>query len=250
MPYPFGHKHNAVAVCFAFLVCSAFLQYGLAQFCAMGRFDAENFTAGCKALCSKDPAFEAIVQQFGFPPLWQRPPGFASLLHIILEQQVSLQSARAAFDQLQTLLGSVTPEAFLQLSPDPLKACYFSRQKMGYAQGLAWAVVQGELDLAALEAAEDAEVFARLTQVKGIGPWTACIYMMMCLNRIDVFPAGDVALLSSARQVFSTPGAALSYPQLLSMSQAWAPYRTLAAYLLWHAYLSKKQPLLAAAALG
>lgn len=208
----------------------------------MHSFDNQNFATLCHACCAKVPAFGGIVNQYGNPPMWQRPPGFAALVHIILEQQVSLASARAAFNQLLLLLPNPTPAAFLQLSPQQLSACYFSRQKIDYTQGLALALQQGRLNLEALSTLPNAEVVAQLTQLKGIGPWTASIYLMMCLQRSDVFPPGDIALLQSARRVLGPQEALPNYAALLQLSTGWAPHRTIAAYLLWHAYLSARAP--------
>jgi DNA-3-methyladenine glycosylase II len=202
--------------------------------------DEQRLRHSVDALIQVEPRLAPVVAAHGYPPMWLRQPGFASLVHIILEQQVSLQSAQAAFSQLQLRLGTVSAAAFLQLSDGALKDCFFSRQKMQYCRALAAAVLQGTLPLEALARMADAEALALLMAVKGIGAWTASIYLMMCMGRPDVFPPGDIALLRSANRVFA-PAVPLGAQQLLLMAQGWAPHRTAAAFLLWHAYLCHRR---------
>lgn len=157
----------------------------------------------------------------------------------MLEQQVSLASARTTFERLERASGVVTPETLLALDDAALKAAGFSRQKIRYARGLAEAVSSGDLDLSALERSADDEVRARLTRLTGIGGWTADIYLLMALGRPDVFPAGDLAL---ARAVQELTGAAQlpSKDDLAKTAERWRPYRSSAARLLWHAYVRRR----------
>lgn len=180
----------------------------------------------------------AIFTAYGYPPLWRREPGFGTLLHIILEQQVSLVSARAAFERLGEVASPLTPETFLALDDATLKRVGFSRQKTRYGRALADAVTTGSLDLAGLEFLEDDAVRLELTKIVGIGNWTADIYLMMALGRPDVWPQGDLALAVAVKEVKGLT----TRPRPLELSvlaEAWQPYRAVAARLFWHYYLSR-----------
>jgi DNA-3-methyladenine glycosylase II len=180
------------------------------------------------------------LQKHGVPPLWAREPGFATLLHIILEQQVSLASARAAFNKLQSVLGEITPSTFLTLDDAQLKAIGFSRQKTRYGRELAHAVLGGALNLDALHALPDDAVKMQLMAVKGIGQWTTDIYLLMALRRPDVFPKGDLALLIAAQRLFALPAQPTPL-ELEALAEAWRPHRATAARILWHFYLSEQK---------
>jgi DNA-3-methyladenine glycosylase II len=186
-----------------------------------------------------DPDLAGIARKIGLPPLWERPAGFATLIHIILEQQVSLASAKAAFERLLALASPLTPARFLAFDEATLKAIGFSRQKAGYGRLLAEALLAGQLDLAALEQMDDATVRAQLTAIKGIGPWTANIYLLMVLRRPDIWPSGDLALAVAVQQIKQLP-ARPTTPELETIALAWQPWRAVAARLLWHHYLSKE----------
>lgn len=200
--------------------------------------DEAGLSARAEALASSVPVFGALLARLGQPPLWARTPGFATLVHIILEQQVSLASARAAFERLKLTLGEVTPQAFLSLDDAQLLAIGFSRQKTRYCRELAQAVLEGRIDLDGLAGMEDAEVRSALIALKGIGPWTAEIYLLMVLLRPDAWPKGDLALAAAAREVFGLPETP-SQEALSRMAEDWRPHRAAAARLLWHHYLSK-----------
>ena len=202
-----------------------------------------TLSAALADLTGRDPRLARIVADYGPPPLWAREPGFPTLLRIILEQQVSLASAKAAFDRLLALASAstpaspLTPERFLELDDATLKAAGFSRQKTRYGRELAAAVLSGRLALAGLHALDDDAVPAALTQVVGIGRWTADIYLLMALCRPDAWPAGDLALAIAARHALglaATPSAA----ELAAIGEAWRPWRAVAARVLWHFYLS------------
>jgi DNA-3-methyladenine glycosylase II len=188
-------------------------------------------------LTARDPRLARIVGDYGPPPLWAREPGFPTLLRIILEQQVSLASAKAAFDRLLMVASSLTPERFLELDDVTLKSAGFSRQKTRYGRELARAVLSSDLDLARLDALDDHAVHAELTKVIGIGRWTADIYLLMALCRPDAWPAGDLALAVAARGAFDLP-ATPSPAELADLSEPWRPWRAVAARILWHFYLS------------
>jgi len=190
-------------------------------------------------LAARDVDLAGIVERHGAPPLWDREPGFATLLHIVLEQQVSLASARAAFDRLTAAADPLTPERFLAFTDEQLLAIGFSRQKARYGRSLAAAVADGTLDLAALALAPDAEVDAALQALPGIGPWTSTIYLLMVLRRPDVWPVGDIALAESVRTVKGLdrrPDPVV----MAGIGEPWRPWRAVAARLLWHDYLARR----------
>ncbi len=186
------------------------------------------------------PEFARIYNTYGAPPDWSRAPGFATVLKIILEQQVSLASAQAAYDKLTDQLGVVTPEAFLTLDDAELKTVGFSRQKTRYGRILATATLDGSLDFDALETADDAAVAAELTKLTGIGMWTAEVYLLMVLQRPDILPAGDIALHAAVKDVFglAVRPKALEFKKI---AEDWRPHRSMASMLLWHWYLSEKE---------
>ena len=201
------------------------------------RFNKQNFHTICDKLAATDEDLAMIIGAHRYPPMWTRPNTFETLVHIILEQQVSLASALAALNKLRERLKEITPETFLTLTDEELKACYFSRQKTVYAKGLATELVEGRLDLDSLEVLPDDDVRARLITLKGIGNWTIDVYLMFVLQRTDIFPVGDLAAINALRRVKKLPKD-LSKERLLEVVANWQPYRSVATMLLWHLYLS------------
>lgn len=190
-------------------------------------------------LAATDPALGVSIERYGTPPLWARAPSYATLIHLILEQQVSLASAQAAFDRLHAALrGSVEPAALLRLTDEELRAIGFSRQKAGYARDLATATLDG-FALAALASLSDDDVRAALIAQRGIGRWTADIYLTMCLLRPDVWPHGDLALATSARDVLGLEDRP-TFDALEAIAERWHPHRAVAARILWHDYLQRR----------
>ncbi|WP_349315750.1 DNA-3-methyladenine glycosylase 2 family protein [Chitinophaga sp. MM2321] len=169
--------------------------------------------------------------------MWTRPNTFESLVHIILEQQVSLASALAALNKLRERLPKITPDKLLELTDEELKACYFSRQKMSYVRSLAEAIQSRQFNPKAMEKLPDEEVRKKLVALKGIGNWTVDVYLMFVLRRADIFPIGDLAAVNALKQVKKLPKDT-SVEKLLSLSAAWQPHRTVATMILWHYYLS------------
>ena len=202
--------------------------------------DQQSLGEACAKLSETDADLAFIYESYGTPPLWAREAGFATLIHIILEQQVSLASALAAFNKLKEKTGEITPESVLRLSDEELKACYFSRQKTAYARGLAKAVTDGELNLQALETLPDSEAKAELKKIKGIGEWTSDIYLLMALLRADVMPKGDLALHVAYRKLKELERTPTS-DEFQAIAAVWSPHRASAARLLWHFYLSGKR---------
>ena len=200
--------------------------------------DEATLTEAVHYLCQKDERLASVVDQYGKPPLWSRDEGFATLIHIILEQQVSLSSAKAAFDKLLQKLGDIRPDLFLQLSDEELKSVGFSRQKSRYGRELAQAILDGSLDLDSLQTLPDKEVSKQITGIKGIGPWTANIYLLMALRRPDIWPDGDLALELAIQYLYIRK----KRPTVKSarkMSTRWKPWRSVAARILYHYYLSR-----------
>ena len=188
-------------------------------------------------LVERDEDLAHIYVQFGPPPLWEREPGFATLILIILEQQVSLASAKAAYQRLLASVDCLTPEAFLSLEASKLRQIGFSRQKGRYGRLLAEAILQGRLNLDGLSKLNDEAAKAELTKITGIGPWTANIYLLMALLRPDVWPKGDIAL-TTAWQRLKKLDSRPSQDTLAELSLVWQPWRAVAARLLWHYYLN------------
>ena len=194
---------------------------------------------GVDALSARDPDLRAVVAQFGPPPLWARRPGFATLVQIVLEQQVSLASARATYGRLRDTWGDITAERFATLTAAQMQSAGVTRQKAGYCLGIAQQIIDGSLDLRRLGRADDEEVRARLVEIRGIGPWTADIYLLMALLRPDVWPDGDIALVTAAHQIKRLRRRP-DTQRLRRLAANWAPWRSVAARILWHHYLSTR----------
>jgi DNA-3-methyladenine glycosylase II len=206
-------------------------------------FSDENYHHCCDLLASADDDLKWIITTYGYPPMWTRPNTFETLVHIILEQQVSLASALAALTKLREKLHTITPEGVLLLTDEELKSCYFSRQKSSYVRYLAEALLSRAISLTDLEKLESDDVRFQMNKIKGIGNWTVDIYLMFVLKRIDIFPIGDLAAVNAVKKLKSVPITAIR-EQILELTVAWQPYRTVATMLLWHYYLSlrlKKQ---------
>ena len=197
-----------------------------------------SLAQGLKALSARDADMQMILKELGPPPLWRRKPGFPTLVHIILEQQVSLASAKAAFTKLVDHVSVLTPERFLELDDATLKGIGFSRQKTRYCRNLARHITEGALDLDALETQDEESVRTELLKLKGIGPWTVDIYLLMALGHCDIWPVGDLALATSAQKVKKVPSRP-NRDELSIIGEAWKPWRSVAAFLLWHYYLSR-----------
>jgi DNA-3-methyladenine glycosylase II len=192
----------------------------------------------CIELAARDEHLRRVFDLYGHPPMWDREPGFATLLQIILEQQVSLASAKACFDKLINQIGLATPEKLLTLNDIELRAIGFSRQKTAYARHLAESVVNKTIDLDDLSNWNDVEVKSALIQLKGVGEWTSDIYLLMALLRPDVMPKGDIALHTAWHRLSGEPRP--TSDEFVVMAEKWKPYRSVAARLLWHYYLSER----------
>ncbi len=199
----------------------------------------KNFISICDKLCAIDIDLQNIVTLYGYPPMWTRPITFQTLILIIYEQQVSLASAYAGFKKLKDKVGYITPNKILALSDEEMRACYFTRQKMGYARGLALAIKNRKLILSSFINKSDDEVRIELKQLKGIGDWSVDIFLMHALQRTDLFPLGDIALVNSLRDNKKLDK---DFPKerMLAIAEPWKPYRTVATMILWHHYIKKR----------
>src|SRR5215218_2723072 len=195
---------------------------------------------GVRALSEMDADLARVARAYGLPPLWEREEGFATLVLTILEQQVSLASALAAFERLRAAASVVTPEGFLTFDDAQLRAFGFSRQKTLYCRLLARAVIDRELDLSKLSLLSDDDARAELTRLKGVGAWTAEIYLLRALLRPDAWPAGDLALQLAAQRVKGLP-ARPTAAALDALAEGWRPLRAVAARLLWLHYLEGRR---------
>ena len=204
-----------------------------------GMLDEASFAAAAAELCATDPDLAAIVERHGLPEFWAREPGLPTLVLLILEQQVSLASARAAYDRLVTRLEELTTEGILRSTDAELRTDGFSRQKTRYVRALATAIEDGSLDLELVGALDDDGVRSALVALPGIGPWTAEVYLLSALRRPDTWPVGDIALQEAARRARRLETRP-SPEELGAIGEAWRPHRASAARLLWHLYLSER----------
>ena len=199
-----------------------------------------DYQAAVAELASRDPALGKVVEDWGVPPRWKRRQGFATLVLLILEQQVSLASAEATFARLEGQAGAVEPGAILALGEERLKQAGLSRQKARYVHGLAEATAAGAVDLRKLGRAGDDAVRAALIPLKGIGDWTIDIYLLAALQRPDVWPARDLALQEAARAIRELD-ARPDETAMQAIGEAWRPWRSVAARILWHYYLNARR---------
>lgn len=203
------------------------------------QLDDVTFAEGVELLIGEDDRLRAVVDQFSIPSFWHRPTGFATLVLLILEQQVSLESGAAVFARLVAASGGVTPERIQEFPEPELNAIGLTRQKAGYVTGLARDITTGRIDLEAIAAMPDDAALAMLESVKGIGPWTAQAYLLSAERRPDLFPIGDRAL-----QVATGETLEMSSPPtgeaLEMLAEPWRPIRSVAARILWHGYLARR----------
>lgn len=179
------------------------------------------------------------MSKWGNPPFWTHPRGFPGIVIAILGQQVSIESANAAYSKLEAATGKVTPESVLSLDDAALKTAGFSRQKASYVRGVAQGIVDGEVDLRELESVDDEEARERLVRIRGIGAWTADTYLLFALRRQDAWPMGDLALakaIEEVRELSKMPNT----EEMDGIAQEWRPWRAVAARILWHHYLCER----------
>lgn len=173
---------------------------------------------------------------YGLPPDWKRPANFVSLAKIILGQQVSLASAEAHFQKLNAYLHEFSPKQILRLSDDEMRMCQISRQKASYLRALSQTIVDGLLSIDKLSGLEETEIREKLTSIKGIGQWTADVFLLFCMQSQDIFPIGDIAVVNTIKKLYEVK----TREEIMIISEVWKPYLSLATYFLWHHYLSEK----------
>lgn len=200
----------------------------------------DSLAAAAASLAERDRHLRAIYQRHGPPPMWARRPGFDTLLHILLEQQVSLVSARSMYNRLRSSIDPFDPLTFIDCGEEHLRTLGMTRQKAHYAIQIAQAFSNGSLK--SLRRMNDETAFSTLTEIKGVGPWTANIYLLMALRRPDIWPDGDLALASSVSQLRRLKERP-SVGELARLANRWRPYRSVAARMLWQYYLARRGPL-------
>jgi DNA-3-methyladenine glycosylase II len=203
--------------------------------------DEGSLAEAVAALAEVDADLAEILGRHGSPPLWAREAGFQTLLKIILEQQVTLESGQAAYDRLERAAGTIEAEAIIDLGEAGAREAGLTRQKARYVVEVARAVLDGRLDLHAVARASDDAARARLVAIPGIGDWTVDVYLLLALRRPDAWPRGDLALANSAQFVKRLPQRP-TFAELDHLAESWRPWRSVAARMLWHSYLSGDRP--------
>jgi len=197
----------------------------------------ENLTAAAESLAARDPHLASIYQVHGVPPMWGRRPGFVTLLRIVIEQQVSLVSARSMFERLKANIQPFTAERFIEVGESYLRSLGVTRQKARYCVEVARVFNDGRLEK--LSRMNDEDAYAALRSIQGIGPWTANVYLLMALRRPDIWPDGDVALATAVAKLRKT-NTRPSFIELAQIAENWRPYRSVAARMLWQYYLAER----------
>jgi DNA-3-methyladenine glycosylase II len=200
-------------------------------------FTPSTYNTICDKLAAIDADFSTVITGYGYPPMWSRPNTFETLVHIILEQQVSLASALSALNKMRERVQELTPARILLLTDAEFRECYFSRQKTAYTRYLAEAILSGQINLEEFEQMEDDEIRSQLCTLKGIGNWTVDVYLMFVLQRTDILPLGDLAIVNAIKRLKGLPKETIK-DDLAIIGEQWQPYRTVASMLLWHYYLS------------
>lgn len=203
------------------------------------RLTRASLSMGARQLAASDPDLGDVIRRLGEPPMWGRRPGFATLIQIILEQQVSLAAARTAYRRIVGRLGAMTPEAVHAVRESGLRNLGLTRQKAAYCHGLAMRVLDGSLDLGVVARSPDGVGRQILLEVPGLGPWSVDIYYLMALGRPDIWPQGDLALASAILEV-KRLAALPTKDEQQALARDWAPWRSIAARLLWAHYLAAR----------
>ena len=200
----------------------------------------KEFKKRCDWCTEKEPKLEQVIREYDYPPFWHREPNFATLILTILEQQVSLAAAKAAYNKLLDKIKEVTPANLLQLSDQELRECYFSRQKIIYARLLATEIENGNLNLVILNQLTEPEIRKQLIRLKGIGHWTIDMYVLMSLHFSDIFPPGDLATIKAVYELNLLPPES-SKIEIIEYMKRFSPYQSAATYVLWHYYIEKRK---------
>ena len=198
--------------------------------------DEKTFRQAILKLCDQGPELAGVVSKWGNPPFWTHEQGFPGMVMTILAQQVSLESARAAFNKLEKAVGTINPDSFLTLADDSLKSIGFSRQKASYVRGLAEKMVTGAFDFDRLKPLGNDAARKALLELRGIGVWTADTYLLFSLKRADAWPSKDLALEKAIQELMNLPSKP-DTEEADRIAERWKPYRAVAARILWHHYL-------------
>jgi DNA-3-methyladenine glycosylase II len=186
-------------------------------------------------LINRDPIFKKIIDLYGLPTIPFRPQGFETLALLILEQQVSIDSAKATYLKLKSNVNAFIPETLFGLNDDVFRKCGVSRQKTSYIKCLALAILDHQIDLISFQSKNASEIREELIKIKGIGNWTIDIYLMFSLQLPDIIPLGDIAVVNTIKELLG-----VEKENMESHTKNWAPHRTMATFLLWHYYLKKR----------
>jgi DNA-3-methyladenine glycosylase II len=187
-------------------------------------------------LTTHEPVFKQIIANYGLPTIPSRPQGFETLVLLILEQQVSIDSAKATFLKLRAKVTLFKPETLSLLLDEDFRSVGVSRQKTSYIKGLSLSILNNEISLESLANKSALEVREELIQIKGIGNWTIDVYLMFSLQAADVFPIGDIAVVNTLKELFDIH----TKEEMVSYAEKWSPHRSYATFLLWHHYLNKR----------
>ena len=187
-------------------------------------------------LTQKDDVLKRIISEFGLPIIQKREEGFASMCHIILEQQVSIASAKAAYEKLVNLVGKVDPFTIHNATDEDLRSCGISRQKTIYLKDVAQRVIRKELSFSSLPMKTEQQIRNELIQIKGVGNWSIDVYLMFCMQSQDIIPLGDIAIKNTLMELYNCQ----SEEEMLAISSNWKPFRTFASFIIWHYYLKKR----------
>ncbi|HCE57634.1 MAG TPA: DNA-3-methyladenine glycosylase 2 family protein [Prolixibacteraceae bacterium] len=199
----------------------------------------QYFETLCDWCIQIEPRLKSVIAKSGYPPFWHREPDFATLVLTILEQQVSLASAKAAYNKLVEKIGEVTPDNLLRLTDEELRQCYFSRQKTLYTRILASEVVSGKLNLKDLNSLSSEQIRSAFIKIKGIGHWTIDMYLMMSLHFADIFPPGDLATIKAVYELELVPKSATK-EEIITFMKRFSPWQSVATYILWHSYIERR----------
>jgi len=187
-------------------------------------------------LISKDETLKFILDTYGHPIIQKRQEGFASMCHIILEQQVSIESAKACYVKLENYFKKITPENIFYSSDDELKSCGLSRQKIVYLKDLAFKVINNDINFESLATKTEQQIREELVTIKGVGNWSIEVYLMFCLQSPDVVPLGDIAIKNTLKELYDCQ----THEEMQTLSDNWKPFRTFASFTIWHYYLKKR----------
>lgn len=201
--------------------------------------DENHFRQLCDWCGEKEATLDRVLSEFGYPPFWHREPDFATLVLTILEQQVSLASAKSTYNKLLDKIGDITPENLLSLTDEELRTLSFSRQKTRYTKNMASVILSGQLNLKQINQLDENEIRNQFIQLKGIGHWTIDMYVLMSLHFSDIFPPGDLATIKAVYELNLVPPG-FSKDEITEYMKNFSPNRSAATYILWHYYIQKR----------